>query len=431
MGWAGDRPVPPMVELARTAAPEFFADAILRLVHGGKIPPRDLQVELLEDAFAAASGAKEPIRLIGLPGIPPDTREIYRSKAGELGLDALSLQSRILREMVTLDRPKARAMFERIARPKLEPRPCAEALIADASPYYEAAALMAQSTFTDREKESELHVQFLSAVLAGARSPNELAAYAHALPSVALSNAQWRLLVAGIAAKLETIPADYRPFAMSLDAMQSELATLMDLARANQLGADELAQAFRQYLVHQLKAPRCGPDLALGLDQIGWLRPPLSEEETAPDKRNESYTIDRVYFANGDAKSIGDSLMRLRAANRPGAFSDFLRDFAAWQPDGSEIDVFHQKSTIVRALLEITRPGEDRDRALKLCIAFLQSSQAERANPAEWLWEAGAMADMAGADRPKLIAAFEASASVSLSLYAKLGYFGSSSGTSK
>lgn len=425
---AADRTVPPIVEAARAAPPEFFADSVIRLIRGGKIPQRELQIALLDEAFSVLRGAKEPIRLIGVPGIPPDTREIYRSKAAELRFDALSIESRIIREMVTLDRARARSLFDGIARPKLEPRGCGDPFIADASPYYEAAAAIGQSAFSDREKNSELHVQFLSAVLAGAQSPNELAGYAKSLQSVTLSASEWRLLVAGLIAKLESMPPDYRSFATSIDALQNEIGFL-----ANFGGADELKRAFRKYLVNQMRAARCAPDLALGLDQIAWLEPPLTEDESKPANRKESYSIALSYFQSDMSSQIGDKLTMLRSAQdgRRNLLLDILRDFAAWRPEGSTIDVFHQKATVLRALMEMTPRGEDRDRLCKQVVTFLESSAAEREAPAEWLWEARALFDVAGADAAKLAAAFRASSSVSLSLYATLGYFGDSSGTSK
>src|SRR5262249_49812734 len=127
---ASDEP-PPIVELARTAPPEFFADAIVQLVRGGKVPSRDLQIELLEQAFAAAAKATEPIHLIAIPATPPYTRAIYRSRAADLNLDRLSLQGRILRELLTLDRKKARELFASVTRPILDPRPCEDPLIGD------------------------------------------------------------------------------------------------------------------------------------------------------------------------------------------------------------------------------------------------------------------------------------------------------------
>src|SRR5207302_488180 len=119
-----------------------------------------------------------------------------------------------------------------ITRPKLDPRPCADPLIADIAAYYDAAALIAQYSFTVREKESELHVEFLNALLATAQSPNEIAAFARSLQSLALSAEQLRYLLGSIAAKLELAPPDYRPFAMSIDALQAELGKLVEANRS-------------------------------------------------------------------------------------------------------------------------------------------------------------------------------------------------------
>jgi hypothetical protein len=167
------------VDLARAAAPEIFADTLARLVESGKIPERELQVELLEDAFQAAGSAKEPVQLIALPPTPLGTREIYRSEAGELHLDAISLQARILRILLTIDPAQARKLFEYIEHPALDPRPCEDALVADIAPYYEIAAAIAQSAFTADQKAHDEHLEFLAALLKGARSPNELAAFAN------------------------------------------------------------------------------------------------------------------------------------------------------------------------------------------------------------------------------------------------------------
>lgn len=442
---AGDEPKPrpelpaavrPVVELARSAAPEFFADAIVRMMEAGKIPPRELQVELLEQAFNAAAGAQQPVRLAGIPGIPPDTRAIYQSKAGDLRLDALSLQMRIFRAMLTVDRAKARELFERVSHPALEPRPCEDPLIADVSAYYEMAGALTQSAFTAAEKEKEVHVQFLATVLAGARSPNELAPFARALQSVELKREQWELLLAALAGKLETMGADYRPFAMSIDSLQSELLNLTGLARANGVGVEPLLQAFRKYLVTQLTAPRCQPDLGTPGRNIEWFWnavPPLDEEQMKPSAYKGGFQAQN-YFASDDSKRLGQALIALRLSPGGGTRSevdrstgewrnmlaDLLRDFVGWRSSGSDVDVFHQKATVLRALFQTTPPGEDRDRVVNLCVAFLQSSDTERQSPAEWLWQVRILVEDSGADAPKLMQGFRASGDVGLALFAAL-----------
>lgn len=94
-------------------------------------------------------------------------------------------------------------------------------------------------------------------------------------------------------------------------------------------------------------------------------------------------------------------------------FADFLSGFAAWKPSGSSLDVFHQRATVYRALLQLMPPGEDRDRIVELCVTFLATSEAEKQSPAEWLWEARALVEIA----PEMIRSFRNSGDAGLVLF--------------
>lgn len=435
--YAADEPKPrpdlppavrPVIELARSAAPEFFADTVVKLVEAGRIPAIPLQVEILEEALGAVSSASEPVRLMAIPGTPPDTRAIYRGKAGDLGLDALSLQNRILRAMLTVDRGKAGELFDRIPRPVLEARPCADPLAPDASPYYEMAGALAQSAFSPDEKKHGRHVQFLLIALDGARSPNELAPFARAIQSVELKPAEWEILLSALAGKLEKLPADYRPFALSIGGLRPEIEHLAQGAQAMKLGTELLARGFRTYLVNQLTAPRCAEDFGDAAGAVQWFNssfrgalPPISEDETKPSARAGGVQVD-PYFHSTDSKRLSDEITRLRAStSRAGSewsnsLADALHDFDAWTPEGSQVDVFHQRATVLRALFQLTPPGEDRDRVMARCVALLQSSGMDRQNPAEWLWEVRELQQSADRDAAKLMQAFRTSGNAALML---------------
>src|SRR5258708_6012198 len=260
---ADDKPPPelsaavrPLLELTRTGPPEILAETIVRLVEGGKIPPIERQRALLVEAFSAAQRAQEPMRPLALPGVPSDPRALYRSRAGELELDSLSLERRILRALLTVDRPKARELFERTQRPALQPEPCEAALIPDAAAYYEIAAQISQGAYTAAEKEKEHHVTFLATVLSGARTPGELAAFVRSLESVDLKPPQLELLVSSVAARLEALGPYYRGFALSFDRRKEWLESLAARARGGS-GAALLSRGMRRYLVTQLTAPPC------------------------------------------------------------------------------------------------------------------------------------------------------------------------------
>ena len=427
---AADLPpaIRPVVELARAAPPELFADTIARLVESGRISQKDLQVGLLDEAFHAVAGAKEPVRLIAIPATPPDTRPIYRAKAGDLRLDALSLQSRILKELLTVDKPKARELFDQIVHPAQDARACEDPLLPDLSPYYEIAGPIAQSAFTAAEKEKDVHIQFLLSVLSQAGSPAELPAFARTLESVQLKPEQLELLLASFSKTMESMSANFRSFASSIDLLQTEMETMTSRANSAHIGTEGLVKAYRKYLVTQLTGARCNDNFSGAPNAVAWAgarTSPLTADEATPAKTEGVVKAD-PYFQSPDSRQLGAGLRQLGAADRSAPdwqsrLADFLRDYSAWQPSGDEMDVFHQRATVLRALLGAIPPGEDRDRIVAMCAELLESSNAERQSPAEWLWQAKTLLEAASADAPKMLAAFRASGDAALILYAGSG----------
>jgi hypothetical protein len=404
-----------VVDQARGTAPEIFADTIVRLVESGKVPQRELQVELLEVAFQAAGSATEPARLIAIPGTPPDTREMYRGKAGELGLDTISLQSRILKNLLTVDRAKARGLFIQMVHPALDPRPCEDALVADIAPFYEIAAAIAQSAFTADEKANDAHVQFLVGLLEGAKSPGELAAFASAIENVTFTQAQWLVILGALSQKLERIGADYRSFAVSFNALEGAVSRLAEFGRANRLEADGLLRSFRKYAVAQMTAPRCAPDIPISIGEVPWLQPPFTDAETKPSERRGAVKT-QAYFDSGDSKEMGERLKTItlrpngnevfdsllarqtivRTVVDPDVLSDFLLAFALWSPSGADVDVLHKRATVMKVLLAMNLSDDDHARIVRLGVELLATSGAQRQNPAEWMWQVKSMAGAIG-----------------------------------
>jgi hypothetical protein len=72
------------------------------------------------------------------------------------------------------------------------------------------------------------------------------------------------------------------------------------------------------------------------------------------------------------------------------------------------------------ALIEQLPAGANRDRVFDLAAAMLASSEAQRKNPAEWIWQAHHLVEIAGADSAKLLAAYRASGSAALVVYGVL-----------
>jgi hypothetical protein len=418
-----------LVATARSAPPEIFADAMVHMVEGGKIPNMGWQKALLQDAFTAAQQAHEPVRLISVPGLATDTRASFRGRAGDWQLDALSLEVRVLRTLLTVDRPSARQLFQAIPHVRLDAPACEDPLIADASAYFDVAGALAQSAFSPEEKKQSAHAQFLIGVLAGATTPAEMAGFAHALAAVDLNPSEMEVVAGAMEAKLDALPANYRSFAVKIDDLADGLDFFGARAKAQGVATTALGAAFRRFVVAQMKGARCKEDLdqathfasTLPVKYLGELAP-LTTDEMKPSKHGAQFEA-KNYFDADHSKELADSLNRLRfpSEGRPYSeeqrstgtwkvlFSDFLRDFQAWSPSGTEIDILHQRLTVLRWLIELTPPGEDRIRVLRMCVAALQAGGADRQSPAEWFWQAKSILSAAGADQPVVAEAYRAS----------------------
>jgi hypothetical protein len=418
-----------LIAMARNAPPEIFADSAVKLVESGRIAGVDAQKSLLESAFVAASQAHEPIRLIPLPGLGPDNRASFRGRASELQLDALSLEARVLRALLTVDRTLAREKFSSITRPHLEAQDCKDPLIPDASSYYQAAGGIAQSSFSADEKKASAHVQFLIGVLAGVDSTPELAGFLRSIESVELSKAELEVLASSIQAKLDAMPANYRSFGVRID----ELAGALDFFAAK-LGSQgdsavALGASFRKFVVAQMKGPRCKEDLTqatafattMKVKYLGELQP-LKDDEMKPSKRGGEFEA-KSYFDAEHSKELAQSLDRLRfhpqgppyseeersTPDWKALFTSFLSDYRGWNPLGADIDVLHQRLTVLRWLAEVSPPSVGREVVMQASLAALKFGTADRESPAEWVWQARSILYSSASDERVVLDAYRTS----------------------
>jgi len=437
----------PLIDTARAAPPEFFADAIIRLRDEGKIPGRDLQRELLEDAFQAAGHAKLPVLLVATPATPPDSRPIYRALGGGLKLDGLSLETRVVRATMNVDRTTARELFTRIVRPTIDAPSCENPLLEDDSAYFEMAGTIAQSTFNEEERKKDVPAQFLENMLLSVRTPFELAGFLHGIETTGLSNDQWQLIAATVASKLESMKPDYRSFAASIDsastaALRGSIEKLGTRLESLGITTEPLARGLRAYLVAQLSAPRCADSADAGKDWIDWFNsnfrgqlPPIDEQEIAQPSKNGSAKVEIYFKSDETAHQLTQQILRLQASPSGGAiseadrtteewrtqFSDFIRDWAAWTPQtSSEVDAFHEKATLLRGALQLALAPDDRSKLIARAVELLRNAAVEREAAAEWLWETKEIVVAAGSDRAKLLAAFRESGDPALALFVML-----------
>jgi hypothetical protein len=410
-----------VIELARNAPPELFADAVIRLAERGKIPEGPQRKALLEEAFEAAKKAKEPVKLVAVPQFA-DRQPGRREAALRAGLDALSLEDRILTLMAAADPDRARELFQAIDHPQLDPRPCADPMIADDSAYFDMARAVGQ-----------VNPMLL---MGPGNSPGELASFADLLlADRTLSRDQFQLLAGALGLKMQTAALDYRAFTVTAENLAKVLDALTRRARELGVSADALGEGAKKMAVAQLGAPRCQEEFGGAIAFVEWFNRTFATElqpivhDQMIGKEDLGPAKAEAFFATDSGKSLSAEFSRLRAERLHGGSpkpdwaaesSEFMQKWDAWTPAGNQIEAFDQKMIVAHGLYELIPPGEARDQVAEQVVAYLKGNPVEREAPAEWLFEVKSFIEFELTDKAKLLAAFRASGDPGLGLFAAL-----------
>ncbi len=391
-------PYQTIVDLSRAAPPEFAADALLRLIESGKVVDRDHKRRLTEEAFRLADSATFRVRMRALPGIPQDTRSGLLSRAHGLQLDSLSLQSRAVKDMLAIDVPKARELFEEIPPPALTPLSCDDALVYDLTNFYQILGAIVNRSFTEKERAKQDHVNFLLGYLARVSSPLQFPPLADVIGTVSVTPAQREVLWSKFYGLLESMPPDGRAFSV--------------LAAG---GAQQRAEL--QAYLDKNRSAGCPGDR-------------VSSSATASTPKLDRYWQSQeaqTLFADGTKLRFNSAKQPLSDSDRATPewrqqLADYMSELANWGPSGekSEADYFHQKCLVFVNLVDLIPPGPDRDEVVAAFVDFISNSGLELQSPVEWYLEANTMLERvrgAGAGEPdKVREAFEGSGDPVLSL---------------
>ncbi len=415
-------PYQSIAEQAHSVSPEFAADALLRVMESHKITNAEAQRDLVEQAFRLAASAKFHLRRRGLPGSMVDTRSGYLSRAYDLKLDALSLASRAVRDMVPIDGTRARAMFQEIPRPALTPLSCDDPLVYEVSDFYRTLSTIVDSTFSEKERKKDEHINFFLDYLQQATSPSQLAPLAAAIKTVGVTSEQRAILWNRLAGLLENMQPDDRSFSASLGEVERAMPP-------------EVRASFEKY---SKKSSGCKDD--------AFVTAAVNNTEPQPAKTGSTPKIERYWesvathiLLEGAKKlRFGTEGKPLTDADRSSQewqqqLADYLRQLGEWGPgqEKSEADYYHQKCVVYEALVELIPPGPQRDTIFTAYVDFIGNSSLQQESPVEWFMHAHSMLERVrstnSGEPSKVLEGFQKSGNPILTLYAALERtFGSS-----
>jgi len=445
---ADDRPsrdarIQELVDATDLVAPEFAADALIRLSGSPRITDRQWRRELLDQAYMRAYAAQGQYRRSAPPeNIPPGSRQGAQLLAEATSLNRVSLQVRIAQLMAYTDPIRARELFEWIDL-NLAPTACEEALVPEVEDYYSALSLLARTAFGSDRGEA---VRFLQLYLWRAHLPSEMPAVVRALQRFRPTAYEATYLEGVLQDILRYGSLDPRGFSIADLEIVTRVADLQKAYRDIGVLNFHLLDTLREYLITMLKGPRCSDSATESMTaasfnaargRLGAVRfvDPIDPARVWPSKMLGVARIEllwqtpessRLYQEALDVRGRGPNPLPIRIRQtqewREKA-ERLLTDIDQWtgRRERTERDYFFQKSTLFGGLIELMPSSDVRTRALRTFVDFLRLSDLDRDQRPLWFAFMTRLLELAqGADRREILDALENSHHPVLSLYARM-----------
>lgn len=190
----------------RRALPaEFAIDILLRVASANNVDKKWKQ-EILAEAFILTSGVQNEVRLKGKPRTPVDSRVNYRSYAFDLNLDALSLRSKIISQMLLLDKGQALRMLNQIpTNLRLPALSCSDQMVYNVDELYKMLGSVTGAVYTERKVQQGERVQFLLPYVKGLTSPAQIAALIRMIAALRLTEKELFMVSQAFASALKQV----------------------------------------------------------------------------------------------------------------------------------------------------------------------------------------------------------------------------------
>jgi len=339
---AGDTEIRDLVAATALVPPEFAADALIRLSGSSRVTDASWRRELLNDAFLRAYGAQDQYRRSSTLGVPPDSKQGAQILAYTAPLTRVSLQVRAAQMMALVDPREARELFEWIDL-NLAPGVCEDPLVPAVDDYYNALSLLARTAFGSNRGEA---LRFLQLYLWRAHLPSEMPAVARALQRFRPTAYEAAYLEGVFRNILENSTIDPRGFSLADLDIVSGVADLQKADRDLGVVNWYLLEALRDYLIVQLKGPRCSDSESESMTpaafnaargRLGAVKfvDPILPDSVWPSKMLGAARID-MYWQTDEARRLYEDAIRVRGRG-PSPVSEKVRRTQEWREQAERL----------------------------------------------------------------------------------------------
>ena len=251
-----------LLSRARSLPAEFAIDVFLRVEKSKRVDSA-WRKEILEEAFNLTTSVQNELRekAIPFPNTLADTRAGYRSLASELNLDSLSLRSRIIDEMLSIDRSVAlRMLNEMPTKLPFKTRPCSAQTDYDVSGFYRLIEKVARTVYDAKRIQQGERVQFILPYVENMSSPAQIEPLTHLIISLGLRQKESFIISQAFGNALKEISVDDRSFSAALinDGSTRSVLQLANLYRKTAVPYQQILSEYRSYLERHFDATEQG-----------------------------------------------------------------------------------------------------------------------------------------------------------------------------
>lgn len=414
-----------LITQARMSSPELGADALLRIAKSGRIRNLNRRVELLEEVYRLSDNTRNRVPMVAVPieGVSVDTQYGYLSSAYKLKLDGLSLKSRILREMVNIDKARARQIASDLnGKLELEPLKCEAALVYDVPDIYAAVAVVAKAAFTKKQVEDGSRAMFIASWFENIESPSQIGPALDLLAGFQESRLERQIITNAISRAISKNFNDDRSFTYAVDRERIGSKVYRLTTGIDDPIKSELRSAYREFLIKNLRTSRCKDNEIANEDRIPifvkeanrmFADKPLTFENIVHTDLSEGPAIVH-YWQSGDSRRLSRALRELYKSEDGSAITKenkanpewqskvrtFLENLDSWTAQDSETEsgVFNQKCVLYRSVVKMVPEGGIRKSVVRSYLRFLSRAPMQEENFIEWFLHVSHLA----AEEPEL-----------------------------